>query len=33
MAADRLAVEYSEYGVVPSDLPKQMARVLAELSK
>ena len=33
MAADRLAVEYSEYGVVPSDLPKEMARVLAELSK
>ena len=33
MAADCLAEEYSEYGVTPSDLPKQMARGLALLSK
>lgn len=32
-AADDLAAEYSTLGVTPSDLPKQMARVLATLQK
>ena len=33
MAGDRLAKEYSEYGVTPSDLPREMARVIAQLEK
>lgn len=32
-AGDRLAKEFSEYGVTPSDLPKEMARVLAEIEE
>ena len=32
-AGDRLSLELSEYGVTPSDLPKEMARVIAELEK
>ena len=32
-AGDRLAREYSEYGVTPSDLPKEMARVIMSLFK
>ncbi len=31
-AGDRLALEYSEYGVTPSDLPPMMARVLSEIA-
>ena len=30
-AGDNLAAEFSEYGVTPSDLPKEMARVIAEI--
>ncbi len=33
MAGDNLCKEYSEYGVTPSDLPKEMARVLSHLAK
>ena len=29
-AGDRLAEKYSEYGVTPSDLPKEVARVIAD---
>ena len=32
-AADDLALEYSQYGVTPSDLPKAMARVIRELER
>ena len=32
-AGDNLAVELSEFGVTPSDLPRECARVIAELSK
>lgn len=31
MAGDRLATELSEYGVTPSDLPREMAKVLSEI--
>lgn len=30
-AGDNLSLEFSEYGVTPSDLPKAMAKVLAEI--
>ena len=33
MAGDNLSKEYSEYGVTPSDLPKEMARVLSRIEK
>lgn len=33
LAADRLCVKYSSFGVTPSDLPLEMARVLAELEE
>ena len=33
MAGDNLSKEYSEYGVTPSDLPKEMARVLSLIEK
>jgi NAD(P)H-hydrate epimerase len=32
-AGDNLAAELSEFGVTPSDLPRECARVIAELSK
>ena len=32
-AADFLREEYSEYGVTPSDLPREMAKVMRELEK
>ena len=32
-AGDNLAAEFSEYGVTPSDLPKEMARVIAEIER
>ena len=32
-AADTLALEYSQYGVTPSDLPVAMARVIREIEK
>ena len=32
-AGDNLAEEYSEYGVTPSDLPKEMAKVVRSLEK
>ena len=32
-AADNLSDEYSQYGVTPSDLPKEMARVLSDIEK
>ncbi len=31
MAGDRLAKEFSTYGVTPSDLPKEIARILASM--
>lgn len=33
MAGDNLSKEYSEYGVTPSDLPKEMARALSSIEK
>jgi NAD(P)H-hydrate epimerase len=33
MAGDSLAKEYSSYGVTPSDLPKEIARMLAKAEK
>lgn len=32
-AADRLREQYSELGVIPSDLPLEMARILSEIEK
>ena len=32
-AGDNLSKEFSEYGVTPSDLPREMARVLSEIEK
>jgi NAD(P)H-hydrate epimerase len=32
-AGDKLAEEYSEYGVTPSDLPKEMARVFLKIGR
>ncbi len=33
IAADKLAREYSSYGVIPSDLPKEIARTIARMEK
>ena len=33
LAADRLAKEFSSYGVTPSDLPREIARVMAIAEK
>lgn len=33
MAGDNLSSQYSEYGVTPSDLPREMAKALRELEK
>lgn len=33
IAGDRLAKEFSSYGVTPSDLPREIARVIAEAEK
>ena len=32
-AGDNLSKELSEYGVTPSDLPKEMAKVLSEIER
>ncbi len=32
-AGDNIAQEFSEYGLTPSDLPKEMARVIAEIER
>ena len=32
-AGDRLSSEFSEYGVTPSDLPQEMARVISDIEK